>query len=352
MKFSLSLITGGKDFELSHRVLNFVLFSFFWFSTIAEISNLIVTESLIVNISATFFVLYTGVAYYFSRVKKKNSIVSHLTVLLSFLGIAIFYIFDGGIKCGNGFYIIVVVALIITVFKGRKRYFYLAFLIMLIAFLIVMETLIPGFVLKLTKKQCAINTIFGFFIAFVSLIFLLLFFVVQLEEQKSNIEKMSKTDYLTGLLNRRGIWEKLYSIIEESRKKDYPFSIILADIDDFKLINDRYGHLCGDKALIEVASRIMDAIRDRDIVGRWGGEEFIIILPHADFENAIAVAERIKASINKKPFEFEGITFSITLTMGVGVYRRDLSPDKNLSRIDLAMYKGKKEGKNRIIPAG
>ncbi len=352
MKFSLSSITGTRDFELSHRVLNFVLFSFFVFAGCAEIANLIVSESLIVHIAATFFMIYAGVAYYISRLKGKNKIIAHLTVIFSFAGITVFYIYDGGLYCGNGFYIIVDVALIITVLKGRKRYFYLFFLIMLIVFLVGMETYFPGFVVKISKKQCFLNTILGFLIALISLIFLLLFFVVQLEEQNLNIEKMSKTDYLTGLLNRRGIWEKLDWFIKDSIKKGYPFSIILADIDDFKLINDKYGHLSGDKALIEIASRMLEAIREGDIVGRWGGEEFIIILPNADFENALMVANRIKSKVVEQPIVFDNVKFNITLTMGVGVYHRELSPDKNLSRIDLAMYKGKKEGKNRIIPAG
>ncbi len=153
MKFSLSSITGTRDFELSHRVLNFVLFSFFVFAGCAEIANLIVSESLIVHIAATFFMIYAGVAYYISRLKGKNKIIAHLTVIFSFAGITVFYIYDGGLYCGNGFYIIVDVALIITVLKGRKRYFYLFFLIMLIVFWLGWRLIFPVLLLRLVKNS-------------------------------------------------------------------------------------------------------------------------------------------------------------------------------------------------------
>jgi len=345
----VSLITGDKNLELPHRVLNFILFSFFIFVIFAEIENIIIGEPSPVHGVAVFFFVYFGIGYYYSRVKKKWHLLSHLTVILSFVGIVFFYIFDGGLFCGNGFFIIVDVAIIVTVFEGKKRYYYLFFLIALTFFLIFFEMSFPEIFIEITKKQCAANIVLAFVIAVISSIFILVLFIVQLEEQKSAIEKLSKKDFLTGMLNRRGIFEKLDFLVENSKLKNYPFSIILADIDDFKQVNDKYGHLCGDTALKEVAERMKEALRKEDIIGRWGGEEFIVILPFADLKSAKKVAKRIRSNMLKSLINCDEHLFYLTLTFGVGMFNPSLSLDKNLALIDIALYKGKVSGKNCIV---
>ncbi len=346
----ISLITGDKSFELPHRILNFILFSFFIFVILAEIENVIAKEPFYIHSVVIFFFFYFGIGYYYSRIKKKWRFLAHLTVILSFLGIVFFYIFDGGLFCGNGFLIIVDVAIIVTVFDGKKRYNYLFFLIALTFFLIFLEISFHQVLPIITKKQCAGNTVLAFIITVVSSIFILLLFIVQLEEQKFEIEKLSKTDSLTGVFNRRGVFQKLDFLIENSEKKNYPFSIILADIDDFKQVNDKYGHLCGDTVLKEITKRMSEALRKGDIIGRWGGEEFIIILPFAELNAAKNIAERIKTNLLKSPIKCGDTSLLVTLTFGVGMYNHDLSLDKNLALIDIALYKGKVSGKNCIVP--
>ena len=345
----LSSLLWDESFELSHRILNAVLFSFAIFAFIASITNYFTKESLIVQAFAVFFVIFFSITFYISRFKKKWKLIAHLTITMSFLGIIIFYIFDGGLMCGNGYFFLIDVAVIISIFKGKQRIFYLGAAIFLLICLLVLEIFYPSLFQKITTEQCSANIFFSFIITTFFSIFLLVLFASQLEKQKNAIEILSKQDYLTGLLNRRGVFEKLEILLNSLQKKDFTFSIILSDIDNFKKINDKFGHITGDIVLREVAKRMEQSLRIGDILGRWGGEEFIIILPHANLQSAIEVAERIKQNLISSPIEFQNISLPISATFGVGEYNEKLSLNKNLTLIDNALYKGKAEGKNRVV---
>ncbi len=345
-----SKLLWDESFEIAHRILNAVLFSFAIFTIIAIISNFITNEPLVVQIAVIFFFLYFVIAFYYSRVKKKWKFIGHLSVWLSFIGFVVFYIFDGGLFCGNGYFLLIDIAIIISIFKERTRIFYLFIMIILLISLLGLESYYPKIFFHLSKEQCAINIFLSFVIATFFLIFLLVLFVSQLEKQKLEKEVLSKEDYLTGLLNRRGIFEKLDLLLKSLNRRDFIFSIIIADIDDFKKINDTYGHITGDWVLKEVAKRISESLRAGDILGRWGGEEFIIILPYADLENAMEVGERIRQHLSKTPIEYKDNVIHITITLGVGEYNGELSLNKNLTLIDDALYRGKAKGKNCVIP--
>ncbi len=350
MSFFIARLLWEEGFELSHRILNTVLFSFAIFASVAVIANYFTNESSLVQGFAIFFVIYFSITFYISRFKEKWRLIAHLTIWISFLGITVFYIFDGGLKCGNGYFLLIDIAVIVSIFKDKQRIFYLSAAIIFLFFLLGLELYSPTLLQHLTKEQCSTNTILSFIVAVFFSIFLLTLFVSQLEKQKNAIEVLSKQDYLTGLLNRRGVFEKLEILLEFIHKtKDFRFSIILSDIDNFKKINDKFGHITGDFVLKEVANRVSQSLRKGDILGRWGGEEFIIILPHADLKSAVEVAERVREKLVSSPIDYQGMKIEISATFGVGEYKKELSLNKNLTLIDNALYKGKSEGKNRVI---
>lgn len=169
-----------------------------------------------------------------------------------------------------------------------------------------------------------------------------------LQKANSKIQIMADTDELTGLPNRRGSEKLLDSIIRKSRAFDVPIALFLLDVDHFKKINDSWGHSAGDKVLKELSELMKVNLRNRDILGRWGGEEFLMVLSETDLVGARILSEKIRDLIEKKPVEWEGEEIRVTMSMGGVMYDGKNSPDRNLDHADQALYRSKNTGRNRI----
>lgn len=167
----------------------------------------------------------------------------------------------------------------------------------------------------------------------------------ELEDEKKYLSILSSTDYLTKLLNRKEI-DKVLARKENLfyRYKDV-FSIIILDIDNFKEVNDNHGHLVGDNILIEIANILTKFTRETDLVGRWGGEEFMIICPQTNKEEVLVLAEHLRRNIEEHQFAIVG---KKTASFGVTVYKEELSITNLISQADEALYVSKAEGKNRV----
>ncbi|SIO25296.1 GGDEF domain-containing protein [Halodesulfovibrio marinisediminis] len=163
------------------------------------------------------------------------------------------------------------------------------------------------------------------------------------------VEKLSQTDVLTGVANRRHILEKLTEEIERSNSYDLPLSILSLDIDHFKKINDRYGHSAGDQALITFSQTCQSQLRDSDLFGRMGGEEFIAILPHTYSKDALVTAKRICGKIKSTSTFYENKQISFTVSVGVACYKVNEDLEAFLNRADQALYRAKNEGRNRVV---
>jgi len=163
------------------------------------------------------------------------------------------------------------------------------------------------------------------------------------------LEELSRTDPLTKLWNRR----YLHEIIELERtriKRAFePFSFILMDIDHFKNVNDTHGHECGDYVLATMAVILRSAVRKQDLVGRWGGEEFLLFLPKTSLKGAITIAESVRKKIEDYPFTYSSKKIPVTATFGVSQYDESLSVDECIKLSDDALYEGKESGRNRVV---
>lgn len=176
----------------------------------------------------------------------------------------------------------------------------------------------------------------------------------RLREVNARLSYQASHDRLTDLFNRPTITEYAESELSRMHRTGHELSLTLLDLDDFKAINDRYGHLSGDAALRHVARRITAAVRPYDWVGRWGGEEFLIVLPEASIDQAMAVAERVRASIAAEALALSTDQL-VSLTVSGGVTctagREEVSVDKLFAEADTALYRAKAAGRNRIIRA-
>lgn len=169
----------------------------------------------------------------------------------------------------------------------------------------------------------------------------------KLEETTEQLREMSNQDGLTKLFNRRYIEETISHEYERARRYGNAFSVILTDIDFFKLVNDNHGHLAGDEVLRVVSKRLSSALRDTDVLGRYGGEEFIIALPETDVEGAVIVAERLREAIASEPIDAEGETLNIAISLGVTEMNEHTQAYAQLiAEADLALYKSKENGRN------
>jgi len=164
------------------------------------------------------------------------------------------------------------------------------------------------------------------------------------------VQNLALTDPLTGLYNRRGLFEIGHIEFTRTHRLERPFSTIMIDIDHFKRVNDKYGHPVGDQVLQFMASEIQSMVRGSDIVGRYGGEEFAIFLSGSDGHAAIEMAERLRATIEKRPFHVGETKIKITISLGVAEYN-DNSPNLEtlVARADQALYVAKHKGRNRAV---
>lgn len=176
--------------------------------------------------------------------------------------------------------------------------------------------------------------------------------IESLKDELEQLRELVQTDQMTGALNRRGLNEVFAREAARADRHAHPLSLALLDLDDFKAINDTYGHAFGDRALIHLASTAREVLRPSDVIARFGGEEFVILLPDADTEEAILVIRRLQNSLVKH-FLITDDEQLLPFTFSAGVASRSFSENQNslISRADNALYQAKRAGKNRIMPA-
>ncbi|MCS7253101.1 MAG: sensor domain-containing diguanylate cyclase [Armatimonadota bacterium] len=164
------------------------------------------------------------------------------------------------------------------------------------------------------------------------------------------MERLSLTDALTGVANRRHLEKHLKMELARARRYNYPLTAIMLDIDHFKKFNDVHGHLTGDRVLQELAKLLTNVARASDLVGRYGGEEFLIICAYTDLNGALALAERIRAMVEQTAFEsHEGEKLHITISAGVAAFPEDAQDEMELiEAADRALYEAKQTGRNRV----
>jgi diguanylate cyclase (GGDEF)-like protein len=169
---------------------------------------------------------------------------------------------------------------------------------------------------------------------------------VYLEQE---LEKQAHTDPLTGLYNRRRMIDFLVQQGQLAEREQTSLSVAFVDIDHFKKINDTHGHETGDQILREVAEFVKRQLRKGDTFARWGGEEFLLLLPHTDLGGARVLAEKICKTVAEHVFQIDGKNYSVTLTIGLCEHRTEHPIEKSIKLADIALYRGKQAGRNRVM---
>lgn len=173
--------------------------------------------------------------------------------------------------------------------------------------------------------------------------------IAELYEAKKQLEISSRTDPLTSLLNRRGMEEKLITEIDRMERSNKIFSLILCDIDFFKKVNDNYGHDAGDYILRQISKTIDKQSRKQDVVCRWGGEEFLLLLPETELDGAVALAEKLRIQVEEEVQVFKSQKIYITLSLGVACMEKGQEVDNCIKKADLRLYSAKERGRNIVV---
>jgi diguanylate cyclase (GGDEF)-like protein len=170
-------------------------------------------------------------------------------------------------------------------------------------------------------------------------------------EAESRLNSIASTDALTGLLNRRRMSDYLRRESDHARDSNGKLALVLLDIDHFKAINDQHGHSRGDQVIAQLGSILRATLRREDIVARWGGEEFLALLPGTAADAALETAERIRSAVLSQIVRDPVDTTPVTVTIGIAMWRNDESFDRTIDRADGALYRGKQSGRNRVVVA-
>ena len=170
----------------------------------------------------------------------------------------------------------------------------------------------------------------------------------QLRRDRDRAKQLASFDGLTGALSRPAIEARLKTCVEESQLGGLPLSVVFFDVDRFKRINDQYGHGIGDSCLKIIALRTRNRLRTYDSLGRWGGDELLVVLPDTHLDEAIGVAENLRSAVNCRPLSIDGNRFEVTLSLGVAELAAGETAAQLLDRVDAALYASKEAGRDRV----
>jgi len=175
--------------------------------------------------------------------------------------------------------------------------------------------------------------------------------IQELEGKLAELSELVREDQLTGSLNRRGLDEVFEREVSRSERRKSPLCIAMLDLDDFKKLNDTHGHTAGDHALIHLVKVVKDTLRAMDVIARFGGEEFMVVLPETPLEDAVQTVTRVQRELTKQIFMYNNQKLLITFSAGVALHTPGESQESIIQRADEALYKAKKAGKNRVVAA-
>lgn len=196
------------------------------------------------------------------------------------------------------------------------------------------------------NSELTIGSFLNIFCSFIVLWLLFRHYEASRAKAYSELERLSITDKLTGIYNRSKLDLLLTAQLTVSNRLQQSMVVILADCDHFKVINDKFGHLYGDYVLKQLAATLREHVRDTDVVGRWGGEEFLIVCPHTTTAQAYELAERLREKITSLPLRHQ---HRVTMTFGIAESRENDDMTHIISRADKALYRGKAAGRDQVI---
>lgn len=344
-------IQDKMDMELSRkiRLLNVFCFIGIVFIIPISIQTFFLGHYFILSmdlLALSFFIT----SFIYLRRTSTFSFASHVLVHALFF-LLLYFVYSGGVEGTGPVWIFIFPIVALSLYELKRGITYTAlFTLILLVCLFLPTRLLGAFEYPIEFK-------FRIFCSYSIVTILAMVYeyfrretFLRMQELSTQLDVISKHDSLTGLMNRRGIYDRLeHEQARISRKNDI-FSIIIGDIDKFKTINDKYGHDVGDHVL-KMIPRIFSAhIRAQDTVARWGGEEFLFLLPETDLKGAYILGEKIRKAVQERTIDYSGQQVGVTMSFGIVEISPGCSHEDGIIMADRYLFEAKNKGRNQILP--
>ena len=345
-------------FELRKKIFYIVSLLGILVFTVSFFVNLFVGSNIFIIVSSLFFALLFLFTYWFSKDKERFERAIDILLFPLIFGAFIFWYFDGGIRGSVGFYLISYTIAVGILAQGKKRNLLFALVGFIFLSFFLVEILRPGLLFVEVPSSVYILNMFTGISTVLAITMIGLIVVVEgykrereiREEYSEKLKNLSIKDPLTGLFNRREIIKNIDYERKLTKRGGPLFSLVMCDIDNFKALNDRYGHNFGDTVLKGIAALLSRQVREYDTVSRWGGEEFLILFPKTGRFEVKTIIERIKKMLEEKVFLYKTEKVYVTATFGImEATSSEYSVLECIDKADKAMYDGKMHGKNCIV---
>ncbi|GGP50032.1 GGDEF domain-containing protein [Shewanella saliphila] len=303
------------------------------------------------TLSVVLFVASTIYLIAFFSVNKFELKIGSTLVIYSLYLLMFYLVFSGGVEHTGPLWIFIVAPVSVYVLGLRKGLFNLFIFIMIICIII----FLPQHIIE--HAQYSNSYTLRLILSFLTMSFLSALYeysrmqsYINALELSRQYQELAMRDPLTKLANRRNAAAILEQEKSRLQRNNEPLSVLLCDLDHFKLVNDKYGHNGGDMVLTELSALFKEQVRQQDCVARWGGEEFLIILPQTSAEQASIIAEKIRSSVEQHTVNFLSQQIKTTISIGISQLSDDQSIDELINTADKCLYQAKTLGRNQVYP--
>ena len=343
-----------KDLDIRHIIFLYSALAGAVLSSVGAVGNFIMNlPTFSIIIPSINFIVDVVCAVYSIKTKKWKTTAIIVFFFASFVLFPFLWFTTGGTMSSNLPLIIGLGLVLIIVFEGKLRGFFFVSTLALYSAFIILELYHPNiFIPYPTREVWYVDVLIGFVLSFLASGGLAYITLSRHNAAKKNaeglakqLETMSYTDQLTGVYNRRFLLASIDEAMRRSFDSRAPLTVCIMDIDHFKIVNDTYGHLYGDKVLAKIAEVISGCISSNEVLGRYGGEEFVILFKNSDLNRSLAIIDNFLSELKNIQWEHGG---SITLSLGVNIYSRGISYSKFMEQADANLYKAKNSGRNCV----
>lgn len=346
--FMLDFIMGSpEEFPLQHRFLNIMHFAAILGCTVCLIANtLFEVDTYTACLCAAGGIMTSGL-YYLSRIKRQLGLAAPLSILLfSLILLPGFWFLNGGTRSGILFYYFIVSGAIVIIMRGWKRILF--FFMNLAAFigLILIEYQFPQYIIN-AKSRHVTYTDLGMDSIIVMIMLTVMYFSIvrHYDAEHKRVKELLGTDELSNCYNRRYLDQRLDQLIEGHQTRGDTFSLMLIDLDNFKEVNDSYGHMTGDVIIREMGDFLKSSLSAKYCVARYGGDEFVVLMPDVPLKTAVTVADELR----QKCSDHQWVAAQLAISLSIGIIEYEGSTREIvIQEVDNRMYGAKMAGKDRV----